>query len=167
MAKRKKDKEAVPDDLLFIDKHNLDNEWIEQPKLFNRFSVAAADAKRKRDKAYAELKIVTSETYLDVRTNPSDYDLEGKPTEGMVNNAVGCSDAVKDAQRDHRTAQYQYDILQGSCEALNQRCKALENLVKLHGQDYFSEPRIRKDDKEAVEELNKRKARKPLTRTKK
>jgi len=52
------------------------------------------------------------------------------------------------------------DVLQAAVTALDHRKKALENLVYLHGQNYFSEPHARDgDSRETVNAATKRAAR--------
>jgi hypothetical protein len=44
-------------------------------------------------------------------------------------------------------------VLKVAVTALDQRKKALEKLVDLHGQDYFSTPRAKGENREKMEEL--------------
>lgn len=46
---------------------------------------------------------------------------------------------------DYINAKYDVDMCQAACWAFQERKAALENLVKLHGQNYFAGPSIPRD----------------------
>ena len=155
MAK-KKVRTPDTDTILDIDLNRLDKEWLEQPRLYYKFAEAQAKARKEKDTAYAELKIEQAEAYLAVRSNPKRYKLPEKITEGLINNTATTLITVKEAQEKLRDATYKYDLLSGALEALNQRKSALENAVKLHGQNYFSTPMGTNEDKEVLTETKRK-----------
>ena len=70
-----------------IDMNVLDKEWVKQPKTFFKYASLLADARRKMEEAKVEADVVRAEIDLDIRKNPSDYDLE-KITEVSISNSI-------------------------------------------------------------------------------
>lgn len=130
---------------LAIDADSLDTEWLRQPEMYHEAAVALADAKRELDEAKNASEVVRGTLAKDIRERPGHYDLE-KVTEAAVGECLACHDEFLAAQAKITTARYKADLAQALVGALDQRRKALENLVYLHGQDYFASPRGSSDD---------------------
>jgi hypothetical protein len=126
---------------LDIDIHSLDEEWLGQSVLFMRYAEKAADAKKEVDEAKQRMEITEAEIDSVIRHNPDEYDVNGKLTETIISKAVALSEAVQKATEEYIDAKHQADILSRAVVAFDHRKKALENLVYLHGQSYFSSPR--------------------------
>lgn len=140
------------------DEHRLDQEWLEQPRLFGKHALQLADARREHEETKAERDVIVAEIDMDIRRDPVKYDLP-KVTEGSVEKLILLQPRYQKAQRKVIEAKHRVDVLQAVCDALEHRKKALENLVHLHGQDYFSTPTPPKGTREAVEENAKREVR--------
>lgn len=155
-----------PELVFGIDKNLLDDEWLNQPKLYFNWAVQLEDARAEFEEVKAEFDVAKSEVDLAIRENPGDYeDLpkeaveKGKVTEKMVASVLITQPEYKDAQQAVFTAKHRVGILQAAVTALDHRKKALEKLVDLHGQKYFATPRASENSREAMEEVEKKSVR--------
>jgi hypothetical protein len=139
-----------------VDKERLDEEWVNQPDLFHEFAIQLADARLELEEAKAELDVVAAELDRDIRERPNKFGLD-KFTETAVKNTVLTQQAYKAQVSAVNKARHRMDIVQAAVTACDHRKKALENLVYLHGQDYFSTPRARGEDATALREADDKK----------
>jgi len=144
--------------ILEIDEYNLEREWTKQPKLFFRWAREAANARHVMDEIKAALEIVRAEVDSEVRSDPEGHGIDGKVTEKMVEAAVVQSSIYITAVRKLQKVKHRYDIVSALVLALEQRKSALEYLVRLRLSDYYSEPRVPKEHREEVEEIQKDRA---------
>lgn len=134
---------------LHIDESALDVEWLQQPRLFMKYASAASDKRRAADKAKEQLELVKANLDSFIRKDPAEYDI-AKVTEATVANAILKEDEYKDAMSDYIDAKHEYELTQAAVRAMDQRKTALEDLVRLHGQQYFAGPREPRDLPEEV-----------------
>lgn len=161
---------------LEIDLNNLEEEWFMFPK---RFFIASEDVAFARDELQdaeielelfkAELKEAEAKIYLDIQKDPSKYLGKSKPTVGAVAAAVLIEPEYREAQQVYfdgkRAVGKGWDKVnhtQAFVNSLDKVKSALENHVKLHGQNYFSTPYVPATTEGAsyVAKMKKRKARK-------
>lgn len=142
-------------DIPEIDLNALEKQWVEHPKLTERFADRLALAKRKLAKAEQALEETDAKVKLDIRKKPEEYDLD-KVTEDGVKSALVLSSIHKSASDAVIEAQYQVDHLNGKMKVCDHRKTALENEVVLLGQNYFSAPRLSGEDGERMREVKKR-----------
>ena len=126
---------------MYIDEEELDVELLEQPSLVARYSKLLADAKLERDLCKESLDLKKAEINLDIRDNPQDYKLE-KVTVDSVEACILMEEDFKTAQKDLNDANFEVNILTGIMSAIEHRKSALEQLVKLYGQNYFAGPAV-------------------------
>lgn len=124
-----------------IDKGRLDEEWVQHPNLYHRLAVAGASMSTLKAQAYDKIKLQKAKMENRVRANPQDYEVE-KVTESSVAAAVATSKLVMEAQAAYNEAAYHADLVAAAVAAMEHRKRALENLVKLWGGDYFSSPQV-------------------------
>ena len=129
---------------MHIDENALDVEFLEQPALMVKYSTKLAEARLEKDLAKEELDIVKSDLDLDIRDNPENYDLK-KVTEGAITSLILTDEKYIKAQKRFNEANYEVNVLFGVVSAIEARKSALENLVKLHGQQYFAGPSVPHD----------------------
>lgn len=141
-----------------IDKLRLDSEWVEQPKLFHKYSTRLADAKEELERAKAHKDVVEAELGRDIRSDPAKYDLP-KVTEGAVEACILLQPSYQAALDQVIKSRHNVDLLQAAVDTLDHKKKALESLVYLHGQDYFSAPVAPHAEKEKMEEMQKKQIR--------
>lgn len=145
-----------------LDLNRLDKEWISQPKIYFKYASKLADARRELEEQKAELDIVRAEIDKEIRDDPALFDIV-KTTETLITNTILQQKRYQEAQAKVRTAKHDMDILQAAVSALDHRKAALENAVKLHGQNYFSTPvATDENSKEIVDDIEKRSAREPI-----
>ena len=129
---------------LAIDHNALDIEWIEQPKRFFEVAEQATEAKREVERTKLALEIAEATLDNAIRTNLAEYGI-AKITEGAIKSAIVVSKMYQDACNANSNAQYTNNMLQAAVQAWDQRKRALENLVTLHGQNYFAGPSVPRD----------------------
>lgn len=122
-----------------IDESALDVEWLLQPELMMNYSREAAKARKRVDKSKEALDVVKAELDRDIRSNPENYGIS-KITESVVSNTIILAEEYQEAAKDLIQAKYEADLTSSAVRAVEQRKNALENMVKLHGQQYFAGP---------------------------
>lgn len=139
---------------LEIDPQALDVEWLKQSNLFMKYSKLKANADRKADRSKQALDISKAVMDNKIRSNPKKYSKNkvDKMTEKMIQTIVDTSDSVKKANEKFIDAKYKASIFFSAVLAFNHRKTALENLVRLNSQEYFSAPKEPRNLKEKWEE---------------
>jgi hypothetical protein len=127
-----------------IDEQGLDVEWLQQPSLMAKYGKHAAQVKLVMDRYKEELDVVKAQLDRDIRMTPDNYGLN-KLTETIVSNTIIIQPEYKYANDQYSNAKYEYDIAMAAVRAIDQKKTALENLVRLHGQQYFAGPSVPRD----------------------
>lgn len=127
-----------------IDPDDLDLEFLAQPTLMLKYTRHLAQMRKEVDEAKQNLDIKQAEVDRKIRENPEAYGIE-KVTENSIRSAILTEDEFQEAQKDFLDAKYEMDMAQGAVNAFEQRKSALENLVKLHGMNYFAGPKVPRD----------------------
>lgn len=140
---------------LAIDETALDIEWLGQPQLMLKYTEIQASKRRIVDKKKEKFNVV--QAGLDKIVRDELVASADKVTEPMVRSAIILHEDYKRAMKKLINAQYEYDMAKGAVQAVDQRKTTLENLVKLHGQQYFAGPKIPRD---LFQEAEKRRDRK-------
>jgi len=143
---------------LRIDEEALDLEWLDQPSLMMKYTRLQARLQKEEDEVKERLELVTADLDKDIRENPDNYGLGDIPkiTEAVVKGAVLNSKKYKDANAEYLEARFENNIAKGAVRSVDQRKTSLENLVKLHGQQYFAGPRVPRDITEERQMRQKR-----------
>lgn len=123
---------------LEIDPNNLDQEWLLQPRLFMNYSAELTDARR--DSAFIAEKLEVTKAEADKRVRLQFVDQ--KVTVDQIRAAVQQDVEVQKIARDAIEAEHKVNMLQAAVRSFDQRKDALENLVRLHGQNYFAGPTV-------------------------
>jgi hypothetical protein len=127
-----------------IDEDALDVEWLEQPSLMVKYARHSAKARQDMDRAKEKLETVKADLDQKIRSNPDKFDLQ-KITEGAILSVIQLHDGYKDAMDKYIDAKYEADIAQLAVRAVDTKKAALENLVRLYGQQYFAGPSVPRD----------------------
>lgn len=141
-----------------IDLDQLDVEWLRQPKLVYDYAVAAAASRIAFEQAKADFELVCAELDSEIRTDPEKFGAV-KLTESMVKNITTVQPEYQQAQKKVLKTRSDYESLQAVLSALDHRKRTLENLVNLHGQNYFATPTAKGTGREVVQEIETRTAR--------
>jgi hypothetical protein len=127
-----------------IDPDALDVEWLGQPGLIYKYSKKSAEAQQELSNAKESLELTSAELNKKIRSNPEKYGCE-KITDDVVKNTILIQESYKAKNEIYKEAQFEVNIIRGVMDALNNKKSALENLVKLHGQNYFAGPSVPRD----------------------
>jgi len=138
-----------------IDENALDIEWLDQAALMMRYAKISAQANLERDRAKVDLDLKKAELDRKIRNNPDFYKIE-KITENAIMNAIIVNPEYVEVQETYQMAEYEASVARSAVFAFDARKTALENLVKLHGQQYFAGPRVPRDLAEEREMRQKR-----------
>lgn len=148
-----------------IDVNALDVEWAKQASLFGEYCEAQAVARDKADRIKEALEVKAAALGLKIRSNPASYGLE-KITEGSVQAIILLDKDYATTAESLANARYELDIMVAAVRSLDQKKSALENLVRLQGQNYFAGPSVpRNIGKEWVEDVERRSARDKVKRS--
>lgn len=146
-------------DLVNIDEGSLDEEWIDQPKRYLEYATQLADAKDALERAKASLDVTEAEVEFEIREHPVKHGLKQPIREGAIKLAVLLHARTKDGLKKVNRCKHRVNVLDAIVTALEHRKRALEKLVDLHGQGYFSKPRTKSKEYEDTVKAKKRKAR--------
>jgi predicted ATP-dependent endonuclease of OLD family len=118
------------------------------------------------DQKKEALDLVKAHLDQEIRSNPSEFGIE-KITEQVMLNTIIDQVPYKEAFAEYLEAKFEADVAQGAVRAFDARKDALENLVRLNGQQYFAGPKMprnltqeRERKQEEVTQLNASIARK-------
>lgn len=132
-------------DLVPIDITRLDEEWLQHPILYHDLAQAAEDAEYAAEVAKVNFDTIEAELSLEIREDPDKFGAPasktGSPTEGTVNSIIRMQPRYIKANKELLHAEHILRKLKVDLRTLDNRKTAMEELVKLHGQDYFSSPR--------------------------
>lgn len=129
---------------LQIDETALDVEWLEQPVLMLKYARHAAFCAEKMEALRQKLDYVRASLDKDIRFCPQDFQIE-KITENVVSNTILIQPEYQEIEEQCRKAKYEYEIARAAVNAIYARKDSLENLVRLHGMQYFAGPKIPRD----------------------
>ena len=143
---------------MLIDENALEIEWLDQAPLANKYGRNWAKCQMELELAQEEIKLVRSELIKKVNEDPVKWLGDGIKATGPV---------VEAYYRNHRrhqevktkivNLQYETNVAEIAFKEISiTRKKALENLVTLHGQQYFAGPAIPRDIKWEREEKKKK-----------
>jgi len=124
-----------------IDPDALDIEWTKQAQTFFKYAELTARAHVVMDRKKEKIDVLEATMGLKIRTNPASYGLE-KITEGAVQSTILIDQNHIDAVAELADLKYEYEVLIAAVRALDQKKSALENLVRLQGQNYFAGPSV-------------------------
>jgi hypothetical protein len=130
-----------------IDETALDVEWLHQPSLAMKYGRHWAELTKALSIVEENLKIVQADLTDLVNQHPEKYLGDGvKPTVGNIDSYIIRNEKYKAAKDKVREMQYEVNMANiAKMEIGNSRKTALENLVKLNGQNYFASPSMPRD----------------------
>lgn len=121
---------------LVIDKHAMDDMWLEQPQIYNEIGERLALEISHRDQAKDDLADIAAE--LDTQVRELHADDEKKPTETAIKNEVKQDATYKAAQTMLRARELNVSKLQSLRDSFHQRRYALQDLTTLWTGGYFT-----------------------------
>jgi len=127
-----------------IDVDALDVEWAGQARLMMQYAKHAAKIRLEVERKKEELDIVRAGLDKDIRIDPERFSIF-KLTESVVSSTIITQREYMEVNEEFLLLQYESNMAQGAVRALEGKKTALENLVKLHGQQYFAGPSVPRD----------------------
>jgi hypothetical protein len=128
-----------------VDRRALDEQWEQQPALFLEYAEQLAETNAEVDRLKDGVEVVRAQ--LDSRVRKELAASVAKVTEAMVTAAIASDKDMIETLEILREAQKDAAILKAEVQALDQRRSALENLVRLHGQEYYAVPTTTPEDR--------------------
>lgn len=151
MLDYEKDKQLHPD--------KLDIHWLEQATIGIKYGKYAAKMAKIAAEAEEDIKIVRSKLIKLANEQPLKYCKKEKPTAQDVEAFYRTHKEHIEAKQAFIDATYEADVARAVYMELGLgRKAALENLVKLHGQQYFAGPSVPRDLSKEWENNQKQKA---------
>lgn len=124
-----------------IEPDALDVCWLEQPNLMRKYTRHSALMQKRVDEAKEKLELVKAELDKEIRSNPSEYDLE-KVTENVILATILVQEKYQTATTEFIEAKFELNVAKGAVDAVEHRKAALENLVRLYTGNYFAGPSV-------------------------
>lgn len=153
-----------------IDEDALDVELLEQPRLTYKYNKILAKREQELSNTKDSLNLIKADLDKKYRSNPEKYGIE-KVTDASITAAIQRDKDYQEANQEVIDAQYEYMIAKGAVDAIsNQRKSALENLVKLHGMNYFAGPVVPRNlhqEREKKQERNDARINETMSRRRK
>lgn len=137
---------------LEIDPDKLDQEWLNQPYLFMKYAEKSAEAKKAMDEASEKVKVIRSLLIKECKNNFK------KATALEIESYYRQDNRHVKAKKAHIQAEFEYNVLNNIVFALHQRKTALENLVRLWADQYYSSPRTPENANSEMESEMRKKA---------
>lgn len=138
-----------------IDIDALDMEWLNQANVYYKYSREAAEARKEMDDAYHNHKVISADMELQMKSDPDSFGLP-KTSEATIEAAVKDAKKVHKARQEFLDAKYRHDVLMSAVRALEMKKEALENLVRLANQDYFTLPSEPRETGQVKEKLDQK-----------
>lgn len=129
-----------------IDETALDVEWLEQASLALKYGRHWAIRKRRLTEAEEKIKVIRAELIAEANADPVKCCKKDKPNAADIEAYYRNHTRHKEAKDEWVKAQYELDMAEIAKNEISfTRKAALENLVRLHGQQYFAGPSIPRD----------------------
>jgi hypothetical protein len=138
-----------------INKHALDDEWVNQIAAVDYYGRKLAKAKLTYDQAKATSAVFEAETSRRVRSKPKNYSVT-RLTEAAIKEAVMVEVLYSTEHDALLKAKHKVDLLEATMRTLEHRKKAISDLIFLHSQQYFSAPKLPKGVTNEVRTNNSR-----------
>lgn len=129
-----------------IDKNRLDEEWLRHHAIYRHYLGLLREANDEVDNCKKHLNRMSAKLDGIVRGNLSQ--IHTKVTEAMVNAGIIQQRDYCLSEEKLKEANQKMQDLKDDVAALDIRKSALENLVRLYGQEYFSVPYATEKEKE-------------------
>lgn len=138
-----------------IDPDALDVEWLRQAELARKYAKHVARLKRDAMTAEERVKVVKAELTQECTMDPMGCTGKEKPTAPDVDAYIRTHKRHKEAKEDWIEATYRANYAELAQKEISwTRKAALENLVTLHGQQYFAGPCVPRNLRKEFDERN-------------
>lgn len=139
-----------------IDETALDVEWLNQPKLAYKYAQYVKEYQEHYQKLEEDKKIKRSELILEANENPKAILGKDKPNANDIEAYYRTQESYQSIVEELNEAKTEMEFAERTYQQIAwTRKKALENLVVLHGQQYFAGPAVPHDITEEKEKRRK------------
>jgi hypothetical protein len=129
---------------LSIDPESLDTECVRQVDLFMKWCERSIEARAAVEDAKILLDTKTSEVDLRIRRRPEKYGLDKVTDPGIKATVLTHPDYLR-AMKTYHEARDTAAYLEKAVLAMEMKKRMLDNLITLHGQQYFAGPATPRD----------------------
>lgn len=141
-----------------IDETALDIEWLEQASLAMKYGKHYAICRKKLAEAEERVKVVRAMLIAEANEDPQECCNKDKPNAADIEAYYRKHKKHKLAKEQWMEAQFELDMAEIAKNEISfTRKAALENLVRLHGQQYFAGPQIPRELSYEVQQKAKQK----------
>lgn len=138
-----------------VDENDLEREWVQQARLCESHVHLLASVKKELAEAEAEMEVIDAEIKDHVRKHPDEYNLD-KVTENSIRETLVRQKKHREANQKVIDVQHKADLLTGTVRAIDHKKTALENLVNMRGQSWYSSPKAPPDVQERMESASRK-----------
>ncbi len=149
--------------LLAIDRNKLDLECEGQADLYFNHALELAEAKNRLREAENKLEMHKADLVYKIKQDPLMYNLE-TATDKSTDSVVKSDKTYQALQRMVQAIENEVDIRNAFITALDHRKRMLQELVALHGQNYFAKVEIPNETAQKMQAKAKSQARIPMNR---
>jgi len=125
-----------------VDELRLDVEWRRQAELCRKYGRKLARKRLRVDEAETALDVCEAELALKIRSDPGKFDIPGRVTNDAIKETVRIQPEYQAARQAVNQAKYDAEIYRSAVNSMEHKKAALENLVKLHGREYYADPHL-------------------------
>ena len=126
-----------------IDENALDFEWLNQAQLAMKYCRNYAYLRKVADRAKENLNVIEAELMKKANEDPVEIIGKAKPTVKDLENYCVTHDEYKEALSEKLEAEHEAKMAElAKNEIAYTRKEALQNMVQLHGQQYFAGPKV-------------------------
>lgn len=133
-----------------IDKDVLDKELVNHGNTSMKWAERLADAIEEREIKKAEIEVKRAKLSKEIRTNPKDFDLE-KVTESAIGDVITLDKEMQQLNRELIEIVKNLNILTWVKDEMQNKRKRLERLVELYLGQYWSDPKIKKENRNELD----------------
>jgi hypothetical protein len=130
---------------LHIDSEQLDVECLKQSEIFFKWAQRSIEAKGMVDQAKLSLEVIEAQLQMEARKKPHRFGLPEKVTEAGIQAAVQLNSRYQEAHSLYLKMRDDSTMLDKAVAAMEMKKRMLEQLIVLHGQQYFAGPREPRD----------------------
>lgn len=129
-----------PHRFLDVDRDDLEEAWSRQPRLRDKYSARLADARFEYEEAKRALKLAVAELAVDMRENPTSYNLP-KVTDKLIEDALPGTVQYQAALKFVNECRHAMDMVEAVVDAIDDRKWLLNALLHMEEGDLRSTPR--------------------------
>lgn len=149
-------------DIESLDLLKLELHWLGHDELVRDWGELQAEAELDLEETQSALDLKKADVEFKLRKSDPEHHGFEKWTEGAIKCLLIKNEKVQDYEKRVRIRKHKVRLLKGVMKRLDNRKRALEKLVDLHGQQYFAVPRSPASDSDFETDARKKRSRKPV-----